>query len=222
MADLAVAIFVSLSADVANWQRASFTCNTSTESSRMQQQQILLLAQHSYRFVLCFLPAIACCAETFVLERDCTFIGSGVGVNCGAADVTALTTFCIIAGYLLIRMVWPSKPLVASLNGAKDIRCTETDACRPKCGWCLVSTHLYRHSRCSCCPAYPIRCAGDHQGARLLCVFRYTRHASSILSIERIERLVYLSSGDDLRCEKKPFHRQQASVQKLSRSDGYA
>ena len=221
MADLAVAIFLSLSADVANWQRASFTCNTSTESSSIEQQQMLFLGHHSSWFTSRDLSATACCAETFVLKRDCTFIGSGVGVNRGAADVTALTTFCIIAGYLLIRMFWPSKPLVASLNGTKDIRCTETDACRPECGWCFVSTHLCRHLRCLCCPAYPNRCARTIE-AHGFCALLYNVHTFSVLSIEGNECPVYLSSEDDLRCKKLSFHRQQALAEKLSRSDGYA
>ena len=50
-----------------------------------------------------------------------TFKGSGVGMICGAADVAAVTTFCIIAGSLLLWMVCASKLLLANLSGAKDI-----------------------------------------------------------------------------------------------------
>ena len=48
-------------------------------------------------------------------------MGFGVGTIWGAADVAAVTTLFIIAGCLLLLMLWARNPFVASLSEAKDI-----------------------------------------------------------------------------------------------------
>ena len=41
---------------------------------------------------------------------------------CGAADVAAVTNFCIIAGDLLLWVICANMLLLASLNGIMDIK----------------------------------------------------------------------------------------------------